>query len=71
MNNMINALKFISSALAVIGPLIKAFQPRSGEQRKQLKERYLGIKAFFEEGGINRPALLVEASFGSSIGHLQ
>jgi hypothetical protein len=71
MDHMTNALKFIGSALAIIVPLFKAFRARSGEPRKELEERYLRIKAFFDEGGINRPAFLMEASFGAAIGHLQ
>lgn len=69
MEQLIELLKYLSAALAVLAPLFKIFPGRSSEGKKKLEERHSRIKAFFDEGGTERHAFLVESAFGAAMGH--
>ncbi len=69
MDQLIEALKYLSAGLAVLAPLFKLFPGRDIRRPKELEERYARIKSFFDDGGAERHALLVEAAFAAAVGH--
>jgi hypothetical protein len=67
---LVEVLKYVSGVLAILAPLAKQFFGASMLRRpKELEERFERIKRFFDEGGIERHPLIVEASFAAAIGH--
>lgn len=69
MDQLIEVLKYLSAALAILAPLFRLFPGRSIQRPKELEDRYQRIKNFFDEGGYERHPLLVEASFAAAVGH--
>lgn len=65
----VEALRSLSGLLAVLVPLLKSFLGRSPERSNELDDRFQRVKKFFDEGGVERHPLLVEASFASAVGH--
>lgn len=73
METIVEILKYLAPVLgglaAITGAIAKYFHDGRIRPRRDLKARYLGIKAFFEDGGINVHPFLMECAFAAAIGH--
>jgi hypothetical protein len=69
MDQLVELLKYLSAVLAVLAPAFKLLLGTRAEKTQQLEDRHRRMKTFFEEGGTERHALLIESSFAAAVGH--
>ena len=69
MDQIVDALKYVSAVLAVVAPAFKVFRSRGRDSARELEERDGRIKAFFEAGGSELNPLRMESAFGAALGH--
>jgi len=73
MDHFIELLRHFAAVVAAIAaiatPIIKLFNERRTDRPKGLEGRYRHLKAFVEDGGVDRHPVLVESGFAAAVGH--
>lgn len=62
-------IKALGLVIGALVPAVNLLTGRYAQRPKHLQERYQAIKGFFDDGGVDRHPMLVEACFAAALGH--